>query len=65
MNLIFLEMYQSNNIVIGQPFCYYFNVFTDKHVFCEKPIDLEPEEVIACYELAKEKRKTLQCGFDK
>ena len=51
--------------VRNQPFCYYFDVFTDKHVFCEKPIDLEPEELITCYKLAKEQGKTLQCGFDK
>ncbi|XP_063419852.1 uncharacterized oxidoreductase YrbE-like [Mytilus trossulus] len=42
-----------------------FALQAGKHVFCEKPVDLDPSVVEECYKLAEDHGKTLQCGFDK
>lgn len=42
-----------------------FALQAGKHVFCEKPVDLDPSVVEECFKLAEDHRKTLQCGFDK
>lgn len=36
-----------------------------KHVFCEKPIAIEENNVSDCYKVAENCVKVLQCGFDK
>ncbi|XP_048238954.1 uncharacterized oxidoreductase YrbE-like [Haliotis rufescens] len=38
---------------------------TGKHVFCEKPIGLSCESATSSYRLAREKRLTLYCGFQR
>ena len=67
------ELIENNNIdavVICSPTSTHYNLILEclnnnKHVFVEKPLSLELEEIKICYDLAKEKNLQLLVGYNR